>query len=176
MDCIKAVKYILQFLLVIALIIVTYNRWVKLSREETSMSNSFEDSSFGIQLPSMTICYRAYEDYSTAPKMDETVTFKEFMETSKSVKDIIVKAELYVYGPNDRERQKYDFLEGEIADSFEESCYLVAKQEDYFGLNRCLTLNSPITESIIFKDAYVSKDEKLCFLLQNYFLYIECVV
>ena len=159
MECQKAVKYILQFLLVIALIIVTYKRWVKLSREETSMSNSFEDSSFGIQLPSMTICYRAYEDYSTAPKMDETVTFKEL--TSKSVKDIIVKAELYVYGPNDRERQKYDFLEGEIADSFEESCYLVAKQEDYFGLNRCLTLNSPITESIIFKDAYVSKVKKL---------------
>ena len=75
------------------------------------MSNSFEDSSFGIQLPSMTICYRAYEDYTTAPKMDETVTFKEFMETSKSVKDMIVKAELYVYGPNERKRQKFDFSE-----------------------------------------------------------------
>ena len=124
------------------------------------MSNSFEDTKFGIQLPSMTICYRAYEDYSTAPKMDESVTFKEFMETSRSVKDLIVKAELYIYGPNEKKRPMYDFLDAHNSDFFEESCYLVAKQEYYYGLNRCLTLNSPITERIIFKDAHVSKVKK----------------
>ena len=87
--------------------------------------------------------------------MDKTVTFKEYMQTSRSVKDLLVEAVFFVYGQNDRNRKKYDFLDLNLSYLFEESFYLVANQ-NYFGLNRCLTLNSPISEGVIFKNAYVS--------------------
>ena len=148
-------KFLLQSILVVALIAVTYTRWVKLAREETSLSNSYENSSQGIQFPSMTICFRGYQDYSKAPKMDESVTFKEYMETSHSVKDLLVEAKFFVYGPNDRHRKNFNFLDVNSSHLFEENFYLVANQR-YFGLNRCLTLNSPISEGVVFKDAYVS--------------------
>ena len=155
MECQTVLKFLLKSMLVVALIAVTYTRWVKLAREETSLSNSYENSNQGIQFPSMTICYRGYQDYSKAPKMDETVTFKEYMQTSRSVKDLLVEAVFFVYGQNDRNRKKYDFLDLNLSYLFEESFYLVANQ-NYFGLNRCLTLNSPISEGVIFKNAYVS--------------------
>ena len=87
--------------------------------------------------------------------MDETVTFKEYMQTSRSVKDLFVEAKFLVYGPNDRNRKEFNFLDHNSSYLFDESFYLVANQQ-YFGLNRCLTLNSPISEGVIFKDAYVS--------------------
>ena len=155
MKCQDVLRISFQFLLIVALLVLTYFRFYKLYQEEVSLSNSYENSGQGIHFPSMTLCYRGYHDFSKAPKMNESVTFKEFMESSLSVKDLLVEAVFFVYGPNERNRRKFDFLDINSGHLFEESFYLVANRQ-YFGLNRCLTLNSPISEGVIFKDGYVS--------------------
>ena len=146
-------KILLQFLLVIALAVLTYLRYDKLSREETNMT--YSTISREIYLPSLTICLRAYEDYKNAPKMDLTTTFQEFMENSHSVKDLLIEAIFKIYGPNDQFRQKYNFLEGNGNKFIEESFYLVALEDEYFGLNRCITINAPIADPVFYKDAFV---------------------
>ena len=104
----------------------------------------------------MTICFRKYDDFGKAPKIDQTVTFDEFMETSKSVKDILISAKFSYFGPNDKNKEAHDLLTDEYSDIFEESYFLNAFFGSYYGLNRCLTINSPISDPIVFKDAFVS--------------------
>lgn len=148
----NVLKILLQSLLIIALVILTYLRYHKLSQEETSMT--YSTITREIYLPSVTVCLRAYEDYRNAPKMDQTTTFQEFMENSQSVKDLLIEAIFKIYGPNDQFRDRYDFLDGN--DEFiEESFYLVALENEYYGLNRCITINAPISYPVFFKDAYV---------------------
>ena len=153
MKSFNVLKVLLQFLLIIALVILTYLRFDKLSQEETSMT--YSTVSKEIYLPSVTICFRAYDNYSNAPKMDTTTTFQEFMESSQSVKDLLIEAMFKIYGPNEQIRHTHDFLEGYDDEFIEESYYLVALENEYFGLNRCITINAPITYPVFFKDAYV---------------------
>ena len=104
----------------------------------------------------MTICLRKYDDFGKAPKMDEKVTFDEFMETSKSVKDILISAKFSYYGPNDKKKEAYDLLSKKYSHTFEEAYFMNAFFGKYYGLIRCLTINSPISDPIVFKDAFVS--------------------
>ena len=154
MKCNILVKILLECILVVALIFLTTLRIKKLWQEETSLSYSKVDQK--IQLPSMTICFRKYDDFGKAPKIDQMVTFDEFMETSKSVKDILISAKFSYFGPNDKNKEAYDLLTDEYSDIFEESYFLNAFFGSYYGLNRCLTINSPISDPIVFKDAFVS--------------------
>ena len=57
MKSFNVLKVLLQFLLIIALVILTYLRFDKLSQEETSMT--YSTVSKEIYLPSVTICFRA---------------------------------------------------------------------------------------------------------------------
>ena len=125
----------------------------KLSQEETSLS--YSTARHGLYLPSVTICLRAYEDYKNAPKMGVNVTFQEFMETSKSVKDLLIKAIFKVNRPNDQESHTYNFLDNNGDDFIDETYYLVSLENTYYGLNRCLTINAPLSEPVFFKDALV---------------------
>ena len=154
MKSFNVLKILLQFLLIVALVILTYLRYDKLSQEETSMT--YSTISREIYLPSVTICVRAYEDYRNAPKMDQTTTFQEFMENSQSVKDLMIGAIFKIYGPNDQFRDTYDFLDANDDEFIEESFYLVALENEYYGLNRCITINAPIEEPVLYKDSYVS--------------------
>ena len=149
---ISSFKFGLECVLIIALIFLTYLRWSKLLLEETSLSLSYQDK--GIEFPSLTICFRAYNDFSKAPIMNENSTFEDFMKSSKSVKTILNKAEFKYYGAIDKKRQLFDFLDKGFEDRLDEMCYLVANG-NFYGLNRCLTLNSPIIEKEPFKEASV---------------------
>ena len=154
MKCNILAKILLQCILIVTLIFLTTLRMQKLWQEETSLSYSKVNQK--IQLPSMTICLRRYDDFAKAPKMDETVTFDEFMESSKSVKDILVGVKFSFFGPNDKNKVAYDLLTEKYSDIFEESYFLNAFFGSYYGLNRCLTINNPISDPIVFKDAFVS--------------------
>ena len=159
MKCQDVLKICLQFLLIIALLILTYFRLDKLYQEETSLSYSTVSS--GLYLPSLTLCFRSYNDEKVQPKMDSTVTFKDFMENSRSVKDILMQAYFELYGPNDKNRWKYDLIKKEEDDLIQESFYLAALGESYYGVNRCITINAPSNKSVHFKDAYVSIKETI---------------
>ena len=149
----EALKISWQSLLIVKLTILTYFRWEKLDQEETSLS--YSTARHGLYLPSVTICLRAYEDYKNAPKMNENVTFQEFMETSKSVKDLLIRAIFKVNRPNDQDVHSYDFLNDNGDDFIDETYYLVSLENTYYGLNRCITINAPLSNPVFFKDALV---------------------
>ena len=100
--------------------------------------------------------------------MNINVTFQEFMETSQSVKDLLIKAIFKVYRPNDRESHTYDFLDDNGDDFIDETYYLVSLENTYYGLNRCLTINAPVTKPVFFKDALV-RITKHCVLIASVF-------
>ena len=152
MKCLDVLKKSLQFLLIVTLLVLTYFRLEKLFQEETSLSYSTVNS--GLYLPSLTTCFRSYTD-ETRPKMDTTMNFKDFMENFRSVKDILNSAVFKMYGQNDKIRWAYDILKKSDDYFIEETFYLVAI-DNYYGLNRCITINAPIEEPVLYKDSYVS--------------------
>ena len=81
-------RLILEIMLILTLLIISYDRLIKLWNEETIMSSSYLED--GIDLPSLTICSNAYK------KFDQTnMTMEKFMQNYPSVLDYITDAKFY---------------------------------------------------------------------------------
>ena len=77
-------KVILSCILILVLLVISYQRLQKLFEEETSISITFMKNE--VHLPSLTICNFAI--YSNV--IQTNMTFQEFMDGSLSVKDSII--------------------------------------------------------------------------------------
>ena len=81
-------RIILEIILILSLLIISYDRLVKLWNEETIMSSSYLED--GIDLPSLTICSNAYKKFNQT-----NMTMEEFMQNYPSVLDYITDAKFY---------------------------------------------------------------------------------
>ena len=87
----KIFKIILQLFLVFLLLFLQYTRFVKVSEEETSLSQYFIENE--IELPSITICFFYDYDYLDCNDSNANPTFGDYMQRS-TVMDYIIGAEL----------------------------------------------------------------------------------
>ena len=77
-------KDILSCILILVLLVISYQRLQKLFEEETSISITFMKNE--VHLPSLTIC-----NFPIYSNLNQTnMTFQEFMDGSLSVKDSII--------------------------------------------------------------------------------------
>ena len=77
-------KVILSCILILALLVISYQRLQKLFQEETSISITYMENE--VQLPSLTICnFPNYLD-----DIQKNMTFQEFMDGSSSLKDAFI--------------------------------------------------------------------------------------
>ena len=79
-------KDILSCILILVLLVISYQRLQKLFEEETSISITFMKNE--VHLPSLTICI--FPIYSNTNLNQTNMTFQEFMDGSLSVKDSII--------------------------------------------------------------------------------------
>ena len=149
-------KFLFHFL-IFSFVVIFIMRVEKLTSQETGLSSKYEHNE-GLSLPSYTFCFGPQKENSRFKGFEITpnFTFDDFMESSSSVKEYIYKANYYYKSPMTKETgARIDILDMEFDHLWEESFYLQSTL-DYFGINRCLTLNSPEEKLGRFKNFFVS--------------------
>ena len=154
---IQLVRHFLSCFLTFLFVVILILRIEKLTLQETGLSSKYELNE-GLSLPSYTFCFGPQKENSKFKGFEITpnFTFNDFMESSSSVKDYIHKANYYHKSPMIKETgARIDILDMEFDHLWQESFY-VQSTLDYFGINRCLTLNSPEEKLGRFKNFFVS--------------------
>ena len=124
--------------------------------EENVMLKSSFISGEGPELPSFTTCYRSYYP-STKPNFGENASFDDFMNQVKDLKNYILEAEFLYTSPINKSRTSINLLDKKYDKYWEPSYYLQAQGNHYYGLSRCITLNSPIERLEFPNDLWVRK-------------------
>ena len=121
--------------------------------ENVTLKSSFQIGK-GPELPSFTTCYRTY---SEKPNFNKNATFDDFMNQMTDLKRLILVAEFLYASPIKKTRTATNLLDKKYDEYWEPSYYLQAQGNYYYGLSRCLTLNSPIERLEFPNDLWVSK-------------------
>ena len=128
--------------------------------EENVMLKSSFLMDKGPKLPSFTTCYRSYYQ-SIKPNFGENASFDDFMNQVKDLKNYILKAEFLYTSPINENRTSINLLDKKYDKYWEPSYYLQAQGNHYYGLSRCITLNSPIERLEFPNDLWVRKSHFL---------------
>ena len=141
---IQLFRRLLFYFLVFTFIIIFALRVQKLTSQETGLSSKYEPN-HGMPLPSFTFCFGFQKDGSTLKKFEinPDFTFADYMESLPSMKNYLYRANFYHESPMmEKTGIRVNILEEKFSHLWEESFYLQSTL-DYYGINRCLTLNSP---------------------------------
>ena len=84
-----------QLVLVISMLTVTVFQFIKLKKETTNVSISYNDGKQELELPSITVCPDIYRN-------QENVTFEEYMEHALNVSDFFEEVYQGVFLPGER--------------------------------------------------------------------------
>ena len=127
----------------------------KLSHFLTQVPKSTISLIKGPELPSFTTCYRTYTE---KPNFDKNATFVDFMNQMTDLKRFILVAEFLYASPINKTRTSTNLLDKKYDKYWEPSYYLQAQGNYYYGLARCITLNSPIEQLEFPNDLWVNKN------------------
>ena len=128
--------------------------------EENVMLKSSFISGEGPELPSFTTCHRLY-DYRYKPDFGNNASFDDFMNQVKDLKNYILEAEFLYTSPINKTRTSTNLLDKKYDKYWEPSYYLQAQGNHYYGLSRCITLDSPVERLEFPNDLWVRKSYHL---------------
>ena len=137
--------------------------------EENVMLKSSFLTDKGPELPSFTTCYR---DQRIKPNFGENASFDDFMNQVKDLKNYILEAEFLYTSPINEDRTSINLLDKKYDKYWKPSYYLQAQGDDYYGISRCITLDSPIERLEFPNDLWVRKSHFLPTML-NLTLQVE---
>ena len=92
---------------------------------------------------------------------DKNATFVDFMNQIIDLKRFILVAEFLYASPINKTRTSTNLLDKKYDKYWKASYYLQAQGDDYYGLSRCITLDSPIERLEFPNDLWVRKSYHL---------------
>ena len=148
-------ELIFRFSMTLCVVILSISLFNYYMEENVMLKSSFI-SGEGPELPSFTTCYRFYDE-RFKPDFGKNASFDDFMDQEKDLKNYILEAEFLYTSPINKTRTSDNLLDKKYDKYWKASYYLQAQGDHYYGISRCITLDSPIEKLEFPNDLWVRK-------------------